>query len=217
MSFTFVGMTVISLLHSSTADQGRRFRELISCFALVAALLMLIPVTLAQETTGGLQGTVKDSTGALISSARVEVTGTALLGSKVIDTDSAGSYRFANLPAGTYTITVTAKGFKTEKREGLAIETGHLPTVDITLQVGGAAEVVDVTGAAPVIDVTTNTNQTNLTAQTLNDTPHGYSFQSVIQYAPMARNEPLAGNSAGMTGNAGGSSPGSTGNGLDRK
>jgi hypothetical protein len=86
--------------------------------------------------------------------------------------------------------------------------------VDITLEVGAAAEVVEVTGATPVIDVTTNTNQTNLTAQTLNDTPHGYSFQSVIQYAPMARNEPLAGNSAGMSGNSGGSSPGSSGNGL---
>ena len=91
---------------------------------------------------------------------------------------------------------------------------GHLPTVDLTLAVGATGTVVEVTGAAPVIDVTTNTNQTNLTAQTLNDTPHGYSFQSVIQYAPMARNEPLAGNSAGMSGNSGGSSPGSSGNGM---
>ncbi len=185
------------------------------CALLVAVAQMLLCACLsAQETTGGLQGTVKDSTGAVVSSARVEVIGNALLGNKTIDTDSAGYYRFANLPAGTYTITVTAKGFKTDKREGLVIETGHLPTVDMTLQVGGVAEVVEVTGAAPVIDVTTNINQTNLTAQTLNDTPHGYSFQSVIQYAPMARNEPLAGNSAGVTGNSGGSSPGSSGNGL---
>jgi hypothetical protein len=85
--------------------------------------------------------------------------------------------------------------------------------VDLALEVGTAAEVVEVSGQAPVIDVTSNANQTNLTAETLNDTPHGYSFQSVIQYAPMARNEPLAGGSAGMTGNSGGSLPGSAGNG----
>jgi hypothetical protein len=215
-SMSLTGVTLlpsfVAVVASPSSQQRKRLRELIWCLALAAALL--IPASFAQETTGGLQGTVKDSTGAVVSSAHVEVAGTALLGNKALNTDSAGYYRFANLPAGTYTITVSAKGFKTEKREGLAIETGHLPTVDITLEVGGAAEVVEVTGAAPVIDVTTNTNQTNLTAQTLNDTPHGYSFQSVIQYAPMARNEPLAGNSAGMTGNSGGSTPGSSGNGL---
>ncbi len=96
----------------------------------------------------------------------------------------------------------------------MTLEVGHLPTVDITLEVGTAGEVVEVTGQAPVIDVTTNTNQTNVTQETLTDIPHGYSFQSVIQFAPMARNEPLAGGSAGMTGNSGGSLPGSAGNGL---
>jgi len=102
------------------------------CALLVVVAQMLLSVCLsAQETTGGLQGTVKDRSGAVVSPARVEVTGNALLGSKAIDTDSAGGYRFANLPPGAYTITVTAKGFKTEKREGLTVETGHLPTVDI--------------------------------------------------------------------------------------
>ena len=61
-----------------------------------------------------------------------------------------------------------------------------------------------------MIDVTTNTNQTNLTSDTLLDTPHGYSFQSVIQFAPMARAEPLG----GATGGTGGALPGSAGNGY---
>src|SRR5579862_6340049 len=150
--------------------------------AIVCALL--VGSSFAQETTGGLQGTVKDASGAVIAGAHVVVTGTTLVGKKELNSEASGYYRFANLPPGVYEVIVDAKGFKTVRRQGIAIETGHLPTVDITLEVGAMAEVVEVTGAAPVIDVTTNTNQTNLASQTLNDTPHGYSFQSVIQYAP---------------------------------
>jgi carboxypeptidase family protein len=180
----------------------------------VFSVLFLVVTVFGQETTGGLQGAIKDPSGAVVGQAHVVVSGSALEGDKSANTDSAGYYRFANLPPGTYTITVSARGFKTTKREGLVIEVGHLPTVDIALEVGATAETVEVSGAAPVIDVTTNTNQTNLTTETLNDTPHGYSFQSVIQYAPMARNEPLAGGSATMgAGGTGGSLPGSSGNG----
>lgn len=178
-----------------------------------------IPLLLAQETTGGLQGTVKDASGAVVSRAHVEVKGSSLVGSKAEDSDSAGYYRFTNLPPGTYSIGVTAKGFKTFKREGLVLEVGHLPTLDIALEVGAASEVVEVTGAAPLIDTTTETTLTNVTSDVIKDVPHGYSFQSVIQFAPGARNEPLAGgavgpNAAGMGGNGtGGQSAGSGTNG----
>ena len=191
-----------------------RFPRVCGWLLAVTVLLATSAAVFAQETTGGLTGTVRDTSGAVVSGAHVEVMGTTLAGKKVMDADSAGNYRFANLPPGIYTITVTAKGFKIEKRGGLVIEVGHLPTVDVTLEVGTAAEVVEVSGAAPVIDVTTNSNQTNVTNDVIADVPHGYSFQSVIQFAPMARNEPLAGGSAGMgAGGAGGSLPGSSGNG----
>jgi hypothetical protein len=193
-----------------------RFSKTLMFFAVVTAVTFLLSgdFLFAQETTGGLHGTVKDSSGAVVAGVQLVLTGTTLVGEKTLDTDSAGYYHFANLPPGTYKLRATAKGFKQIERAGLTIEVGHLPTLDLTMTIGAISEVVEVSGQAPVIDVTTNTNQTNLTAQTLNDTPHGYSFQSVIQYAPMARNEPLAGGSAGMTGNSGGSLPGSAGNGM---
>ncbi len=178
------------------------------------SLLLLVSNVFAQETTGGLQGTVKDPSGAVVAKATVELTGSAQAGSKKLETDNSGYYRFANLAPGTYTVTVKASGFSELKREGIAIEVGHLPNVDLTLAVGAAGTVVEVTGAAPVIDVTTTTNQTNLTSDVIDNAPHGMSFQSMIQFAPMARSEPLAGGSAGMTGNAGGSLPGSAGNGT---
>src|SRR5215472_3426893 len=114
----------------------RSFYSFMKAFALT---LLFAVGAMAQETTGGLQGTVKDSSGAVVPNAHVVVSGTALVGTKEIDTDGSGYYRFANLPAGSYTVTVTAKGFKTVKQQGLTIEVGHLPSLDITLEGGTAA------------------------------------------------------------------------------
>lgn len=186
---------------------------------LLAILVMSIslPLAMAQETTGGLQGTVKDASGAVVSNAHVVVRGTTLVGDKSLDTDAAGYYRFSNLPPGQYSIEVSAKGFKSVKTGGLALEVGHLPTVDITLEIGAASEVVEVSGQAPIIDVTTTRTMTNITQDVIQQVPHGRSFQSVIQFAPSARQEPLAGstgspNTSGGNG-TGGQSPGSGGNG----
>ena len=157
---------------------------------------------------------MKDSTGAVVPNAHVVVTGTSLTGDKSADSDGAGYYRFANLPPGSYTVTVTAQGFTVVKRENLILEVGHLPTVDFALQVGASETVVEVSGAAPAVDVTTNVTQTNITQDVVQDVPHGRSFQSVIQFAPSARNEPLEGNSI-MSNGTGGTSPGNGSNGGD--
>src|SRR5947208_964276 len=129
----------------------------------VLGLLLFASSALAQETTAGLQGTVKDVSGAIIRGAQVSVSGSALLGEKSAKTDANGYYRFANLPPGTYVVTVTAEGFAQTRNQGLVLEVGHLPTVDFALQVGKTSTVVEVSGEAPLVDATTNINQTNLT------------------------------------------------------
>ena len=165
-----------------------------------------------QETTGGMQGTVKDPSGAVVPGADVTVTTPTLIGSKEVVTDAAGYYRFANLPPGTYTILVKAEGFQTLKRENVVLEVGHLPTVDLSLRVGGVTSVVEVASEGPMIDTTTTTTLTNISEQELLNIPHGTSFQSVIQFAPAARNEPLEGNNFSSNG-SGSASPGNGSNG----
>ena len=114
-----------------------KVRGLVPLFVFVGALLISLSGAFAQETTGGITGTVKDPSGAVVPGVKVVVTGATLVGSKEATTDHAGYYRFVNLPPGNMTITATAPGFATFKRE-LVLEVGHLPTVDITLAVGRA-------------------------------------------------------------------------------
>ena len=181
------------------------------------SLLLLVgmaAISLAQETTGSLQGTVKDPSGAVVTNAKVSVTTPSLAGGMSTVTDTKGYYHLSNLPPGLYVVTVDAKGFQTLKRSDLRIEVGHLPTLDLSLSMGSEATVVEVTSATPQIDVTTTTTNTNITEDVVQNIPHGLSFQSAIQFAPAARNEPLEGMSIFSIGNGNGAtSPGSGSNG----
>src|SRR5690349_14281945 len=106
----------------------RRLRWL-ACSVLLLGLSYKVA---GQETTAGLQGTVKDPSGAVVPGATVAVTAKTLVGTKSVDTDSSGYYRFANLPPDDYTVSVLAKGFATAKRE-ISLEVGRLPSLDFVL------------------------------------------------------------------------------------
>ncbi|MBZ5648387.1 MAG: TonB-dependent receptor [Acidobacteriia bacterium] len=192
--------------------------------ALVITVL-IVPSMFAQvERTSSIQGTVKDPSGAVISSATVELTSTALFtGKAATSTDSSGYYRFDNLRPGSYNLTATKSGFTTYKLDGIDLAVGRAPTIDVTLKVGAASEIVEVTGQAPQIDVAQSKVQTNVTSDILADAPTGRSFQSVIQFAPGARAEPLQGGAAdsganrylGLASATGANTAGSLGNQID--
>src|ERR1017187_5368333 len=91
--------------------------------ALIA--LLILPCALAQETTAGLQGTVKDPSGSVMANAAVEISGPALIGSRKAQTDVGGNFRFAALPPGQYAVTVTAAGFRAYKQSGIDLAVGR--------------------------------------------------------------------------------------------
>src|SRR5438477_3881747 len=125
-------------------------------FVVVAlcCLFGLVPNALfSQETTAGVQGYVKDPTGAVIVGALVEISGPAL-GAKTTETDASAFYRFSCLPPGACTLTVTAKCFRVLKREGVSLDVGRLPNIDAQLEMGTASEVVEVRAETPAVDVT---------------------------------------------------------------
>jgi hypothetical protein len=144
-----------------------------------------------QETTAGVQGVVKDQSGAVVADASVVISSASLIGEKRAQTDTSGFYRFSGLPPGSYTLSVTAKGFKGSKREGIALDAGRLPSLDIQLEVGQASEIVEVSGQAPLVDVTQSKVAVTIAQDQLESIPKGRSFQSVIPFAPGARQEPM--------------------------
>jgi hypothetical protein len=167
---------------------------------LVLVAMLFVASAFAQETGAGMQGVVKDSTGAVVPKATVEITSPVLVGKKEMKADDAGFFHFENLPAGEYTLTVTSAGFRTFKQTGIILETGHTPTLNVALTVGGSHETVEVSSEAQNIDVTQSKVQTNITADLLDNVPKGRSFQSVIQFAPGARTEPLQSSGTNLQG-----------------
>src|SRR5258706_407817 len=167
------------------------FSHCLLAVILVASLaLALSPLTYSQETTAAVQGYVKDSTGAVIAGAAVEIAGPAL-GSKKTETDSTGFYRFSSLPPRVYTLTVNAKGFRAVKRQDVSLDVGRLPNIDFSLEIGSVSETIEVHGEAPVVDVTQSKVAVTVTREDLSSLPISRSFQSVIPFAPGARQEPL--------------------------
>jgi hypothetical protein len=168
-------------------------------FSLLACMLVLSLAAYAQETTGGVQGTVKDPQGAVVAGAAIEVSGPALIGKKEAKTDQGGNYLIGGLPPGAYEISVSAPGFAPQKQTGLKLETGALPTVNFNLKLGQAAETVEVSSEAQLVDVTQSKVAVTVSQEILQNIPKGRSFQSVIPFAAGARQEPLQGGTSSRT------------------
>jgi hypothetical protein len=164
-----------------------------AALSLLLLVLALLPAARAQESTGGLQGSVKDPSGATVPHAKLTLTGTALIGSKILETDASGYYRFENLSPGHYTLAVVAPGFAETKLDDLTITVNTTPVINPILTVGSASSVVEVSTITPEIDVTSSATQTNVTADQLEFEPHSRTFEGVMAFAPGTSFEPLNG------------------------
>jgi hypothetical protein len=145
----------------------------------------------AQETTGTIQGTVKDATGAVVPKAAVEISSPALITPRHMDTDEAGFYRFTLLPTGVYAVTVTTTGFRQAKRTTIKLEVGRTLPIDFGLEVGAVAATVEVQATPEIVDTTSSKAGVNISDVVINNIPKGRSFTSMIVLAPGARPEPL--------------------------
>jgi Predicted outer membrane protein len=110
--------------------------------------LLLLPAAQAQLYTGSIAGTVKDSAGAFLANAKIKATDAQKGFEFSATSDSAGRYVIRELPPSNYTVTASATGFKTQRRDSVRIDVNQNASVDFSMAVGAIAEVVDVRAGA---------------------------------------------------------------------
>lgn len=132
-----------------------RLYAAVAAFAL--ALIAAFSAQPAAAQTGGagaIQGTVTDTSGAVIVNATVTAINNATGVSIVRTTSAAGYYNIAPLIPGTYTVNVSAAGFEVFKQQNLVIDAMHVSGLNVTLKAGSQAVTVTVTEAPPALETT---------------------------------------------------------------
>jgi hypothetical protein len=151
--------------------------------ARILMLLLLIGgyagITVAQ-TLAGIEGEVKDSTGALLPGANVTVTSTSTNAVRTAVTDASGLYNFPALPPGPYTVRVEHPGFKASVRS-LTLQVQQTAQADFGLMVGTSDQTVEVTAVAPQMDSTDATVGTVIENKQIVDLPlNGRDFLQLV-------------------------------------
>jgi carboxypeptidase family protein/TonB-dependent receptor-like protein len=141
---------------------------MVSCLLLLSCFSLYGQVT----ATSSLQGTVTDKTQAVLGNkAEVTLVNKETGATRTVNTNDAGEYKFEAVPAGTYTLKVTAAGFSAAEAKDVEVLVGRTVTQNFTLNPGGVSETVEVTTAAPLVDQTKTDVSTNITPQQIQDLP----------------------------------------------
>jgi hypothetical protein len=134
-------------------------------------LSFLALAAFAQTDRGTITGTVSDPAGAVIPNAPIEAKNVATDAVYPTATSGTGNYTIAQLPAGTYDLSVTVPGFKKYIRTGIIVEVAGTDRVDATLEVGAPTESVTVNAETPMLKTESTEISYNIPTQTLDDLP----------------------------------------------
>jgi hypothetical protein len=142
------------------------------------AALVLLSLTLgvprfsfAQVNTGGIAGTVKDPTGAVVPGTRITLTNDATGIVTSTASTSTGTYSLSGIMPGTYTLRGKAAGFQEFVDKGLQVHVQQTLTIDIPLSAGNVQQEVVVTAAAPLLQAENAAVGQTITSRTVNDLP----------------------------------------------
>jgi hypothetical protein len=168
---------------------------LLCCVVLLAAAQAAF-----SQNSSSITGLVSDSTGAMIPGASVVITGSELIGApRATKTDSSGLYKVVDLRPGTYTVTFSAPGFSTLKREGIDLSATFTATINGTMKLGEAKQEVTVSMAAPLVDVQDAQTETVIDRQQMDTMPTGHDIFAIGQLIPgVTTSTPDVGGSTGM-------------------
>jgi hypothetical protein len=146
----------------------------------------VVPRLNAQTTisTGSIQGSVTDPSGAVVSGAKISISNKATGRVLTVTSTAAGAYTSGALTPGNYTLRVEAAGFKTSEVP-ITVEVGVTAPGNVKLQVGQTSQVVEVQGEAVAVNTQQATVQGVLNTEQIENLPiNGRNFLDLAQLEP---------------------------------
>jgi hypothetical protein len=182
-----------------------RNRTSVSFVSFPLAVVLLIPAAAySQQSSAVINGTVKDSTGAVVEGAGITLINTETSVSRTSVTNSAGTYVFIDITPDTYTLKVSKIGFSSITQPQVILSVNQTATYDFTLAVGSTQQTVQVEAAAVAIEASTSELGTVINQQAVEDLPlNGRNFTQLLTLTPGASPVSVGQNSGGGGGFAG--------------
>jgi hypothetical protein len=135
-------------------------------------------------TTTSVRGLVRDPSGAAIPGAALKLVDASTQVERTTQSNVEGVYIFANLPSGTYNLTVTAQGFQTAAYNGVVVDTGRNTDLNVEMKIGATTETVEVVATAVQLETTSNTIGTTVTNNNIQNLP--YSSRDALGFARLS-------------------------------
>jgi Carboxypeptidase regulatory-like domain len=127
-------------------SMGSRLLKLIAVLAV--SLVILLPFSFAQKTTGDIDGTVTDQSGAVLPGCALTLTNQTTGAVRKTISNAQGNFSFLQLEVGTYTISATKEGFKALSQKDVEVHVSTVTTTTLGLEIGAATEMVTVEAKA---------------------------------------------------------------------
>jgi hypothetical protein len=156
-------------------------------FAIVVWLLGFSAHLSGQYGTGVVLGTVSDPSKAVIPGVQVTARNEATGETRTFTTDALGNYQFNALPAGNYTLTAHAQGFKTATSGNVVVSVNSQTRVDLLMELGSVNETVQVQGTTPLLQTNTAVLGTVVETRTVLELPlNARNFFDLVALTPGA-------------------------------
>jgi outer membrane receptor protein involved in Fe transport len=153
----------------------------------IVGLLSIRPLE-GQAIYGSVYGTVLDTSGAVVANAMIEVKSEQKGTVFTAQANAVGQYRVDHLVPDTYSVTITASGFKTYKVSGLQVNAGDTPKVDGNLEVGSVSQSITVAASAEELLKTEHQDVAlSIQQETIQELPIvGQSMSNILLLSPGA-------------------------------
>jgi hypothetical protein len=189
--------------------RSKLFLKLVAFMFVVSLLVGAAGQKVIGQTTGGtLRGIVKDGMGAVVPNAVITATNDATDTKFNTVTSSAGLYSFPNLLVGSYSVSAEHIGFNKMVRKGVAVSANHVTDVEIPLELGTVATIVEVTSGPELLSLTNSQVGATMEERAVRDLPNSVLGGSPLNLAVLLPNTTTqAGGVLGEGGSIGGNRP----------